>query len=82
MNNIVSFALAHPLGPKTATEVGLEPKEYATGTEVTLPYGQAMRLVSAGWVAGADPADIESVRRALKPVKAKPAGASAGSASS
>ncbi|GAA4209397.1 hypothetical protein GCM10022252_75870 [Streptosporangium oxazolinicum] len=67
----MSFKLANPLGPKSAAEVGLEPKEYPTGSTVVLPYGQAMRLVSAGWVADAEPQNLESVRKALKPVKAK-----------
>ncbi|MER6004223.1 hypothetical protein ABT120_37075 [Nonomuraea angiospora] len=39
------------------------------------PWEQAHRLVSAGYVQGANPADFGSVQAAMKPVKYKPAAA-------
>ncbi|SDH68833.1 hypothetical protein SAMN05421505_12085 [Sinosporangium album] len=74
MNHMVNFALAHPIGPKTCRQLGIEEAEHPVGASLTMQYGQAMRLVSAGYVAGADPQDPASVQKALKPVKAKPAG--------
>ncbi|MEU4703393.1 hypothetical protein [Nonomuraea dietziae] len=79
MNDMVSFKLANPIGPYTCEQLGIPPKEHPVGATLTLPRQQALRLVSAGLVAGADPQDIESVQKALKPVKAKPAPSDAAS---
>ncbi|MBG0818992.1 hypothetical protein [Planomonospora sp. ID82291] len=68
----VSFILAHPLRTVDAVELGLPERVYQQGEKVTLMKREAMRLVGAGFVLGADPADRDSVRAALVPVKNNP----------
>jgi hypothetical protein len=69
MNDMVAITLAHPIGPHTCRQLDLEEAEHQVGAVLTLPRGQAMRLVSAGFVAGADPQDFGSIQKALRPVK-------------
>lgn len=76
----VSVTLAHPLDAHVAVQVGLENRPYPVGSQVTMLRRDAMKLVSAGLIAGADPTNIDSVARALKPVK-RPAPAPAASKS-
>lgn len=68
MADMRKFKLAHPLRVEDAVEVGLPERKYYVGEEITLPYASAMRLVNAGFVAGAEPGKRETVKAALKPV--------------
>ncbi|TMR22083.1 hypothetical protein ETD86_13015 [Nonomuraea turkmeniaca] len=54
-DQLVIFNLAHPLRSIDAEAVGLPIRTYAVGEELKLSYGQAMRLVAGGAVAGANP---------------------------
>ncbi|WP_449066302.1 hypothetical protein [Planomonospora algeriensis] len=69
----VKLTLAHPLRTVDAVELGLPERVYRQGEEITLLRREAMRLVGAGFVAGADPADRDSVQKALTPIKPAPA---------
>ncbi|MEU8379800.1 hypothetical protein [Streptosporangium sp. NPDC048865] len=71
MNDLVTCNLAHPLGKEGARSVGLEYRDHDIDEEITLVRGHAMRLVSNGLVAGADPSDKESVAAALRPATPK-----------
>ncbi|MGA4995952.1 hypothetical protein [Nonomuraea bangladeshensis] len=75
MSDMVKITLAHPIGVHTCRQLGIEEKQYPVGAEVELHREQAHRLVSAGFVKDANPADFASVQAAMRPVKAKPAAA-------
>ncbi|MFG1976998.1 hypothetical protein ACGFJC_47365 [Nonomuraea fuscirosea] len=75
-----TFKLAHPLRKEDAVEVGLPERTYQVNDEITLPYQAALRLVNAGFVAGAEPGNRDTVKAALRPVvkEGQPAPAPAG----
>ncbi|MFI6629291.1 hypothetical protein ACIBI7_10565 [Nonomuraea fuscirosea] len=73
MSDIVKITLAHPIGVHTCRQLGLDEAEHPVGAELELHREQAHRLVSAGYVQGANPADFASVQAAMRPVKVKPA---------
>lgn len=75
MSDMVKITLANPIGPFTCRQLGIEEAEHPVGAELELPRQQAHRLVSAGYVAGANPADFDSVQKAMRPVKSKPVAA-------
>ncbi|MGW2219605.1 hypothetical protein ACWCSD_31855 [Nonomuraea sp. NPDC001684] len=69
----VSFTLAHPLRTEDAEDLGLEPQVYQAGERLILNRREAMRLVGAGYVLGAEPSKPATVQAALTPVKTSPA---------
>ncbi|GAB2467583.1 hypothetical protein GCM10027187_39720 [Streptosporangium sandarakinum] len=69
----VKLTLAHPLRTVDAIELGLAERVYPQGEELTLLRRDAMRLVGAGFVLGAEPGNLESIQAALTPVKPEPA---------
>ncbi|MEU6713045.1 hypothetical protein ABZ897_16305 [Nonomuraea sp. NPDC046802] len=75
MSDMVKITLAHPIGLHTCRQLGIEEAEHPVGAELELHREQAHRLVSAGYVQGADPANFASIQAAMRPVKSKPAAA-------
>ncbi|MEU4231184.1 hypothetical protein AB0F17_43405 [Nonomuraea sp. NPDC026600] len=75
MSDMVKITLAHPIGVHTCRQLGLDEAEHPVGAELELHREQAHRLVSAGYVVGANPSDFASVQAAMKPIKSKPAAA-------
>ncbi|MEV0996768.1 hypothetical protein [Nonomuraea sp. NPDC050202] len=73
MSDMVKITLAHPIGVHTCRQLGLDEAEHPVGAELEMHREQAHRLVSAGYVKDADPANFASVQAAMRPVKAKPA---------
>ncbi|MEU4229485.1 hypothetical protein AB0F17_34755 [Nonomuraea sp. NPDC026600] len=83
-DQFVIFNLAHPLRTIDAEAVGLPVRTYAVGEQLQLNYGQAMRLVAAGAVAGANPQKpqtymLDAPGSALRRVPATPVDAPAAS---
>ncbi|MBG0818739.1 hypothetical protein [Planomonospora sp. ID82291] len=74
-DHLVKLILANPLRSLDAENLGLPIRSYAVREEVILPHGQAMRLVAAGFVQGANPQKPETVTAALTRIEASaPAG--------
>ncbi|MFI6541518.1 hypothetical protein ACIBHY_54330 [Nonomuraea sp. NPDC050547] len=72
MSDMVKITLAHPIGVHTCRQLGIDEEEHPVGAELEVHSEQAHRLVSAGYVKGANPADFASVQAAMRPDKNKP----------
>ncbi|GAA2691967.1 hypothetical protein [Nonomuraea recticatena] len=77
MSQLVKITLTNPLGSKDSEELGLERRVHATGETIILKEREAMRLVGVGYVLGAEPGNPATIRKALTPVKSRPAAAQA-----